>query len=65
MSPHILINVLFRANSDVFTLLFPYFLYPATHVAMAGTIFTTLAISIERYLGLCHPMMPPESRKAW
>ncbi len=49
----------------MYTIMFPYFLYPVTHVALAGTIFTTLAISIERYLGLCHPMLPPQSRKAW
>jgi len=55
----------FRAQSDLYTILFPYFLHPVTHIAMAGTIFMTLAISIERYLGLCHPMLPPESRKAW
>ena len=55
----------FRAESDLFTYLFPHFIYPLTHVAMAGTIFMTLAISIERYLGLCHPMLPPSSRKAW
>ena len=55
----------FNANSDVFTILYPYFLHPFTHIAMAGTIFMTLAITIERYLGLCHPLLNPQSRKAW
>jgi len=55
----------FRANSDVWTLLYPYVLYPFTHIAMGGTIFMTMAISIERYLGLCHPLLSPHSRKAW
>lgn len=55
----------FSAHSDIYNYLFPYFLHPFTHIAMAGTIFMTLAISFERYLGLCHPLLNPHSRKAW
>lgn len=55
----------FHASSDVFTYLFPYLIYPMTHVSLAGTIFMTVAISIERYLGLCYPLLSPHSRKAW
>lgn len=55
----------FEADSDIYTYLFPYFLHPFTQVAMTGTIFMTLAISIERYLGLCHPLLPPQARKSW
>ena len=42
----------FEASSDIYSILFPYLIYPMTHVAVAGTIFMTVAISIERYLGL-------------
>ena len=59
------INRGFGAHSDIYNYLFPYFLHPFTHIAMAGTIFMTLAISFERYLGLCHPLLNPHSRKAW
>lgn len=62
------INYTFRgfgAHSDIYNYLFPYFLHPFTHIAMAGTIFMTLAISFERYLGLCQPLMNPHNRKAW
>jgi len=55
----------FEANSDVYTILFPYFLHPFTDIAMAGTIFMTVAITVERYLGLCHPLLNPQSRKSW
>ena len=55
----------FRAQSDYFTYLFPYVIHPFTHISLAATIFMTVAITIERYLGLCHPFLPPSSRKAW
>ena len=53
----------FNASSDYFTYLFPWVIYPFTHISLAATIFMTVAITIERYLGLCHPFLPPSSRK--
>ena len=32
----------FKAQSDVFTYLFPYLIYPMTHVAIGGTIMMTV-----------------------
>jgi hypothetical protein len=55
----------FLVSTDIYTYIFPYLVHPVSHIAMAGTIFMTLAISIERYLGLCHPLLPPHSRKPW
>ena len=55
----------FAANSDVYTYLYPHIIHPFTHIAATGVIFMTVAITIERYLGLCHPFLPPTSRKAW
>jgi hypothetical protein len=52
-------------STDMYTYIFPYVVHPMSHIAMAGTILMTVAISIERYLGLCHPLMSPYSRKAW
>ena len=55
----------FRANSDLYTYLFPHVIHPFTHISLTATIFMTVAITIERYLGLCHPFLPPSARKAW
>jgi len=55
----------FLVSTDSYTYIFPYLVHPMSHISMAGTIFMTLAISIERYLGLCHPLLSPQSRKAW
>ena len=53
-------------GSDTITLAFPYFIYPFTYIAMSGSIFMTVAISIERFLGICFPLhLPADMRKSW
>lgn len=50
----------FKAQSDVFTYLFPYLIYPMTHVAIGGTIMMTVSnrqnffLSISLTLRLCN-----------
>ena len=46
----------FGMNSTLHTLMFPYFLYPTMVVAMSGSIFMTVAISLERYFAVHHPI---------
>ena len=46
----------FGLGSQLHTILFPKFLYPAMSVAMSGSIFMTVAISLERYFAVHHPI---------
>ena len=55
----------FEANNEAFILAFPI-IYPFTNITMNATIFMTMAISIERFLGICYPLhLPPHNRKSW
>ena len=39
----------FKADSDIFTYLFPYVIHPFSYISLTATIFMTVAITIERY----------------
>ena len=55
----------FEANNEAFILAFPI-IFPFTNITMNATIFMTMAISIERFLGICYPLhLPPHNRKSW
>ena len=56
----------FDADSNAYTIAFPYIIYPITNIGLCGTIFMTVAISTERFLGICYPLhLPPKNRKSW
>lgn len=56
----------FESKNDMFIVAFPHFIYPFTNITMNATIFMTMAISIERFLGICYPLhYPPHNRKSW
>ena len=40
---------------NIYTLCLPY-LYGMTHVSKVGSVFTTLAVSLERYFAVCRPL---------
>ena len=56
----------FEVSSDAYSISFPFVIYPITNISLCGTIFMTVAISFERFLGICYPLhLPPQNRKAW
>lgn len=56
----------FEIRMDLYTITFPHFFYPFANIGMCGTIFMTVAISLERFLGICYPLhLPPQNRKSW
>eukprot|EP00094_Tigriopus_californicus_P008114 TCALIF_07810-PA protein Name:"Similar to FR FMRFamide receptor (Drosophila melanogaster)" AED:0.47 eAED:0.39 QI:0/0.5/0.4/0.8/1/1/5/0/292 len=44
-------------GNQVFSLLYVHFLYPMSPVALCASIYMTLAITVERYLAVCKPLL--------
>lgn len=47
---------IFHLDTELHTLLFPYILYPLQFISMAGSIFMTVGISLERYIAVHYPI---------
>ncbi|QQP42186.1 Uncharacterized protein FKW44_016772, partial [Caligus rogercresseyi] len=44
----------FNLATDTHIILFPHMLYPVTQISIAGSIFMTVAIALERYIAAMH-----------
>lgn len=58
LCPAILISTSkgFAWKADWYNKMFPVFLYPFGEMALCSSIYMTVAIAVERYIGLCRPL---------
>jgi len=64
IGPGVIIYVFesFHFNADWYNYLFPVFLYPFAEIAQCSSIYMTVAIAVERFIGLCRPFRRLSSR---
>lgn len=47
----------FQLHTVLYHLMYPHFLYPATNIALAASIFFTVSLGLERYVAVCFPLV--------
>ena len=42
----------FNLHTVIYTMLYPYFIYPMTNIMLTASIFMTIVLGLERYSGI-------------
>ena len=65
-SAYVILDILKKRSeihTQIYIILFPYFLYPLEMIAMTGSILLTVAIAIERYTAVHYPISYRQTMK--
>ena len=46
----------FKLHTVIYTLMYPWFIYPLTNTLLSASIFMTVVLALERYIAVCHPL---------
>ena len=46
----------FQLHTVIYTLMYPWFIYPLTNTLLSASIFMTVVLALERYIAVCHPL---------
>ena len=45
----------FQLHTVIYTLMYPWFIYPLTNTMLSASILMTVVLALERYIAVCHP----------
>ena len=46
----------FQLHTVIYTLMYPWFIYPLTNTLLSASILMTIVLALERYIAVCHPL---------
>ena len=46
----------FQLHTVIYTLMYPWFIYPLTNTMLSASILMTVVLALERYIAVCHPL---------
>ena len=46
----------FQLHTVIYTIMYPWFIYPLTNTMLSTSILMTVVLALERYIAICHPL---------